>query len=335
MQTEEIPEHPFSTDTVSKHMTEHICTGSPDDTVNDYLAKLRRCSSPAESLTNIYVTDSDGKLAGVIGLPDLLKCDPQTKLSSLMLTKDLVTVRPHTDRERAARLAIHKKIKSLPVVDKDNRLIGVLRTQSILQILHEENVEDLLRAAGFRHTRAGEGTFIDILKARVSTLIRARAPWLLLGLIGGMAATSMVSVFEKQLEKHVVLAFFIPVIVYMADAVGTQTEALYLRMYDTGGFHFKSYMLREIKVAIGIGLLSAILLFSYTLLFFHDIKIATIVGTSTFATIFVSVFIATIIPSIIAKMKKDPAVGSGPFATVIQDILSLAIYFAIALWILG
>lgn len=323
-----IQEHPFSRDPVQSHMTTHFCTGAPTDTVSEYLEKLKQCQSPVESLTEVYVTDHNRHLLGVVSLATLLKTDSSKKLGELM-RKEFISVHPTTDRERAARLAIHNELDMLPVLDHENHLLGVLSTQSILRILHEESVEDLLRAAGYR--RSHKGTFIDVLHARISGLIKVRTPWLLLGLIGGMLAAWVVSGFEGILQKNVILAFFMPVIVYMAAAVGIQTEAFYLRVYDTSGFYVFRYLLRELQVALGIAFLSAILIFLYTLLVFQDISIATVVAVAMLVTILVAVIVATLIPTILVKFNRDPAVGSGPFATMIQDFLSLIIYFVIAM----
>lgn len=328
---EDIKEHPFSTDTVEKHMVGHACAAAPDDTVADFLNKLNRCTSPAESLEEIYVTDENHKLIGAIPLNILLKSNREAKLAELM-RKEVIAVHPHTDRERAGRLAIHNELAALPVIDKNNRLVGVLPSKSTLRLLHEENIEDMLRAAGYRH--AHKGAFIDVLKARVGLLIRTRTPWLVIGLFGGMAAAWISSLFKTTIEKNLVIAFFIPAVVYMAAAVGTQTEALFLRLYDTGGFKLKSYLWREIQVGFGIGIIASTLIFLYTLLVFKKISLAFTIGLSMFITIFIAVFIATFIPTIIVKFKRDPAVGSGPFATAIQDILSLVIYFVVASLIL-
>ncbi|MBI2638360.1 magnesium transporter [Candidatus Peregrinibacteria bacterium] len=324
---EDIKEHPFSTDTAEKHMVRHLCTGKQAETVEDFLKKLRKCASPLESLTDIYVTNEHDILLGVIDLAKLLKSDPARRLGDLM-KNPVVTIHPHTDRERAARLAIHYELDTLPVIDKEKHLLGVIPTQSILKILHEEHVEDALRAAGFRH--AHEGAFIDVLKARTLTLIRVRTPWLLVGLVGGMFAAFIVSFFEGALAQEVTLAFFIPAMLYMAAAVGTQSEAMYLRLYDTGNFRLKSYLIRETAVGFGIGLIASTLIFLFILLFLKNLTVALIVSISMLISTLMAVIIATIIPAILAKFKKDPAIGTGPFATVMQDILTVAVYFLVA-----
>lgn len=193
-------------------------------------------------------------------------------------------------------------------------------------VSHEEH-ERALKCAGFHHGKTG---FLDIIHARVSKLVWVRLPWLLVGLVGGMFATGIVRSFEMALQKQLALAFFIPVVVYMADAVGTQTEALFIRSEIIGGIRPKRYMLREALVGFFLGLIIAGFIFLFAYILFRDFKLAAVVGLSLFVTIFLSVYLAVLIPICLIKLKKDPSVGSGPFATVLQDILSISIYFAIA-----
>lgn len=192
--------------------------------------------------------------------------------------------------------------------------------------LHEEHAR-ALKSAGIHH---GEMQLLDVIHARISKLVGARLPWLLVGLLGGMLATSIMRYFETILQKQIALAFFIPVIVYMADAVGAQTGVLFVRSEIIGGVRPKRYMLRETLVGFFLGLIIAILIFFFAYVFFQDLKLALIIGLSLFVTIFLSVYIAVLIPFCLIKLKKDPSVGSGPFATVLQDIASITVYFAIA-----
>jgi len=184
-----------------------------------------------------------------------------------------------------------------------------------------------LKSAGIHH---GKTPLLDIIHARASKLVWVRLPWLLVGLVGGIFATNIVRYFEAVLQKKLALAFFIPVVVYMADAVGTQTEALFIRTELLGGISKKRYMLREGAVGFCLGLICAGLSFFFAYLLFRDFKLALIIGLALFATIFLSVFLAVGIPVLLIKLGKDPGVGSGPFATALQDILSITVYFAIA-----
>lgn len=192
-------------------------------------------------------------------------------------------------------------------------------------ITPHQHAEHFLHAAGVH-----KSILKDISRVRISHLVKARLTWLLVGLGGGMLATVIVERFEYALKQELALAFFIPVIVYMADAVGTQTETLFLRTELLGHIGIKRYVFREGVTGFALGLILGGLGFGASLLMFHEFKLAVIVGVSLFTAIFLSVFVAVAIPMLFMKFGKDPGFGGGPFATIIQDLLSIVIYFAVA-----
>lgn len=170
----------------------------------------------------------------------------------------------------------------------------------------------------------------DIVKFGISRLVGIRLPWLILGLVGGMAATLIVRYFEGALAEKLALAFFIPVVVYMSDAVGTQTETLFIRALAIEKINLKKYLLKEIVIGFLLGAVLSVLLYAYVIIVFNDDSVAKIVGLSMVISSTFAVVIATLIPLLLRGFGKDPAVGAGPFTTIVQDILSLAIYFIVA-----
>lgn len=161
-------------------------------------------------------------------------------------------------------------------------------------------------------------------------LLGERIPWLILGLIGALAAASLVKVFEQVLEKDLTVAFFIPAVVYMADAVGTQTETIFIRGLAQENFNKAKYLTKEIVVGALIGALLGVAAFALITLWFNNPETAFVVGISMFFSIIASVVINTLIPLLFVRMRIDPALGSGPFATVVQDLVSLFVYFKVA-----
>lgn len=161
-------------------------------------------------------------------------------------------------------------------------------------------------------------------------LLKLRLPWLAVGLLGGIGASYLVSRFEIILSQNISLAFFLPFIVYMSDAVGTQTETIFVRNMTKGRSHFVIYIVKEFFLGIILGVLfgGATGLFAYAWL--HDPKTAWTVGVAMLANVAAAPVIALIIPEILFKEHTDPALGGGPFTTIIQDILSILIYFLIA-----
>ncbi|MBI2039396.1 MAG: magnesium transporter [Candidatus Niyogibacteria bacterium] len=168
------------------------------------------------------------------------------------------------------------------------------------------------------------------IKESVGMLVRHRVPWLALGLAGGMAASFVVSKYEAILGNDIRLAFFIPVIVYLSDAIGTQTETIYVRYLRKTGAHFWKYIWKETQLGLSLGAIFGLAagLFAYGWLKSADIGLA--VGIAMFVNMMIAPIVATVIPMALYKEHADPALGAGPLATVIQDLLSLIVYFLIA-----
>lgn len=278
-----------------------------------------------ESVDYLYVVDAAGSLVGVVSIPRLLNAPAPTPLSELMAPA--VAVTPETDQEEAAVLALQREIKAIPVVDAEHRFLGVVPPRCLLQIMHREHTEDLLRMAGIaRHEHVRD----SFTWSMAWGMARGRLGWLIVGLMGGVAASGLVGFFEATLRTQIALAFFIPVIVYMADAVGTQTETILVRTLALGPTSLRQELAREARVGATLG----IVLGSATLLLilgiWGDLRLAVTVGLALGSTSTLATFVATLVPWILYRMGRDPALGSGPFATIVQDIISLFLYFLIA-----
>lgn len=312
------------------HMVTKVSLASPHETVGSVLQKLQNQNAFFDTVDYTYILDKEGKLEGVVSMKELLNARNEDRLDRLM-HKKVAVVHPSTDQEHVAMLAIKQNIKSLPVVDKEHRFLGVVPSDVILNILHWEHVEDVLRLSGIH----GKGVHMrSFMKSSAFTMSKMRIPSLLIGLAGGLLTTSIVGYFEQSLEKNILLAFFIPLIVYMSDAVGTQTETILVRTLATEEIQLKKYILREFLVASTIGLVVGGTMFLTAYLWFHSFLIALTIGVSLFMTISIGSIVSILIPWLLAHFKKDPAISGGPFTTVIQDILSLLIYFLVAALIL-
>jgi magnesium transporter len=163
-------------------------------------------------------------------------------------------------------------------------------------------------------------------------MIKSRLPWLILGVFGGTVAASVISGFEEVLSQVLALAAFIPVLVYMSDAVGTQSEALIIRSIALEPkLPLKSYIIREFKIAAALALICGILISLVAAVGWTNPYLGVIVGFSMFFSIIVAVLISTLLPLGFRKLNSDPAIATGPFATMISDIATLAIYFTVAI----
>jgi magnesium transporter len=277
-----------------------------------------------ESAVDIAVCEDD-RLAGLIRIEDLIAAPSTARCADFMDTSPPV-VAPGVDQEQAAWKAVHQAESSLAVVDADGRFLGLIPPHRLLGVLLSEHDEDLARLGGYLR---------DTSTARTATeepVLRRfwhRLPWLLLGLAGAILAADIVGSFERQLEDNVLLAFFIPGIVYMADAVGTQTEALMIRGLSVG-VPIRSVVRREIVTGLLVGLVLSLAFVPVALARWGDPDVAVAVGIALFAACSTATAVAMALPWFLNRTGRDPAFGSGPLATVIQDLLSILIYFAVA-----
>lgn len=170
----------------------------------------------------------------------------------------------------------------------------------------------------------------ELVTARFSDLIKVRLPWLIVGFVGGLVASLIVSRFELSLRENVSLAFFIPIIAYMSDAIGTQTETIFIRALTDLKFNILKYVIREFVVGASLGSVLGILTAIFGYVLSGSYKIGLVVGISLFLAMSIATVLACITPLILRSFGKDPAVGSGPFTTALQDVVSLTIYFLIA-----
>jgi magnesium transporter len=204
--------------------------------------------------------------------------------------------------------------------------MGFIPPQRLLAILLWEHEEDMTRLGGFlRETAAARTASLEAVVRR----FWHRIPWLLVGLLGALAAADIVGAFEAQLQETVALAFFIPGIVYMADAVGTQTETLVVRGLSVG-VSIGQIVRREALTGLLIGITLSWAFFPLALWRWGDGRVAMVVALSLLLACSTATFVALALPWLFHRFGKDPAFGTGPLATVIQDLLSIMIYFIIA-----
>lgn len=170
----------------------------------------------------------------------------------------------------------------------------------------------------------------DTIRQPIEHLIEDRLPWLCLGLLGGILTTFIVSHYEALLTADVRLVFFIPLIVYLSDAVGTQTETIYIRSLNSRRINFLRYIFKETLVGLGLGLFFGIILGVLAAFWLHSLILGLTIGLTILINQICAPLLATIIPAFLRKNHTDPALGAGPVATIIQDLLSIIVYFVIA-----
>lgn len=311
---------------VDQDLLTRVPIAQPDSRVREVVGHLTDKKHGFESIGYIYVLE-EKKLVGTLSIKELLKSHADQKLSEIM-THKLVIIHPHTTFERAAITAIQHGIKAVPVVDKNGIFMGVVGTDSILHTLHREHAEDLLKIGGIQIVE--QKHILELLSDRLTHLIRIRFGWLFLGLLGGFVAALVVGSFEDTLREYVTLAFFMPAVVYMSSAVGMQTQTLFIRASAIKQVSFLRYIVRELAVDAVLAILLAAVMGFFSWWWTGIWNIAFTVALAMAFTIVLAGAVALVIPFLLMKLKRDPAFGAGPFGTVIQDILSLVVYFAVA-----
>jgi magnesium transporter len=313
-------------------MITNVPVYSVDDTLKKVEKRLVQDSPEFSSLDYIYITDSGNFLKGVISIKNMLQNHDKTLKASDIMIKDLITVDQNTDHERVVYKALSNGLKAIPVVDADCKFLGVVPYDVILQIFNHEVEGDIFNFGGIFHKVGKEYTSIN---STASHMIQSRLPWLIIGVIGGILAASLIALFEELLASFIALASFIPVMVYMSDAAGAQTEALIIRsMALDSRLNIRRYLTREIIVATALAAVSGLFAAFLAYVTRQNITLGLIIFFALFLSIIASVAINTFAPLILKKFNYDPALATGPLATIFSDITTLAIYLLVALILL-
>jgi magnesium transporter len=295
---------------------------SPHDRVDVVRASLT--GRRFDCASHVVISD-DGRFAGLLRIETLLSAPDDATLGTLMDSSPAI-IHAGVDQEVAAWRAVRHHQTAVPVIDAERRFVGLMGAQRIADVLAAEHEEDLARIAGFRHdVRSARATSEEPVRRR----FLHRLPWLLLGLAGALVAADLVGAFETQLQGVVALLYFIPGIVYIADAVGTQTETIVIRGLSLG-IPMREMAGREILTGLAVGLALALVATPVVWWRWPNDGLALSVGLSMFATCSTATAVAMTLPWLFDLAGIDPAFGSGPLATVIQDLVSIWIYLLVA-----
>lgn len=312
-------------DTISKHVSSRVPISTIDASAGDIRRSLegRRFDTAAA----VAVCD-DGVLRGLIGTEELLAA-PDGSLASEIMDEAPPVVAPGVDQEAAAWTAVQHEEAILAVVDDAGRFLGLVPPHRLLSVLLREHDEDMARLGGFLHDASTARA-----ASRESLLKRYwhRLPWLLIGLAGALVAATLVGSFERQLEANVMIAYFIPGIVYMADAVGTQTETIIVRGLSVG-VSIREVVRRELLTGLLVGITLSLVFFPIALVWWRDADLVIATSLALLMASSIATVVAMILPWLIHRLGGDPAFGSGPLATVLQDLLSVLIYLVAVLLI--
>jgi magnesium transporter len=299
-------------------------------TAADALAKVRRAGLRSRDVLVLPVTDDERHLEGVVDLPDLVTAPADARVRDLV-RPETYSVRYDEDQEVASRLIQEADLVALPVVDSEDRLVGVITVDDAMEVIEEEETEDIHRAGGV------EPLAVPYMDAGVFHLARKRAVWLLVLILAAISTVTVLEFFEGTLEQVAILAFFIPLLIDTGGNSGSQAATVVIRAMAVGEVRFSDLpriLHRELRVGLLLGLMLGGVGFPIVA-FVYDLDFAIIIASTLLVICTWASFSGGLLPVVAKRVGVDPAVVSAPVITTLVDATGLVIYFLIAAAVLG
>jgi len=319
----------YDEDTAGGLMAKELIKVNEEWDIETCVREIRKEAIDVDDVYNVYVVDDNDILKGTVSLKRVMIARPNAKIKN-MYKPDLLFVRTDTSSAEVARIMEKYDVVALPVVDPIGRLEGRITIDDVVDVIMEEAERDYQLISGITEDVAPSDSIM------VQT--RARLPWLLIGLIGGIVAAQIIGNFEDELRFDPMLALFVPLIAAMGGNVGVQSSSIVVQGLANKSLGFDSTwkkLLKELSVAFIIAVTFSSLILAYNLLVSNTLELTLTVSSALFSVIlFASVF-GTFIPLILNRFKIDPAVATGPFITTTNDILGLFIYFGLGRLLYG
>ncbi len=316
--------------TVGSVMTSDYATLAPDLTSTQAIEALRSQAIEAETIYYAYIIDAERRLLGVVSLRDLLTARPRQRVSEIMDTEP-VWVRADAEQEEAAKLVARYDLLALPVLDNNDRLVGIVTADDAMDVTEEEVTEDFYKGSIVQPIE------MSVAEATIATLYKARIFWLVLLVFGNIFSGAGIAYFEDTIAAHLALLFFLPLLIASGGNAGTQSATLMVRALATGDVRpadFGKLLSREAVVALTLGVTMAVAV-STIGVWRGGPEIAWVVALAMISIVLMGALIGMCLPFIFAKFNRDPAAASGPLVTSIADVLGVLIYFTIATQLLG
>ncbi|NIP29247.1 MAG: magnesium transporter [Candidatus Dadabacteria bacterium] len=323
----------YPEDSAGGIMQAELVKVTSDSTVSEAINWIRLIADDVEEFHGIYITDDNDILLGSIPLHNLILANPQRPVTEIMETVD-VTITPLMDQEKVAEYFKQYDVISLPVVDENNKLLGRITADDIIDVISQEAEEDLYKLTGL-------GEHLHPIYTPTKERIKLRIPWLVLTLIGELLiAFIIIKVFQPTLQKVAILAAFMPAIMATGGNVGIQTTTIIVRSLGLGTIDFKQVIkliLAEVKVGFALGLICGLLTSVIgTLISFSQpeiFKLALAVFIAMVSATMATSFVGVAGPLLLHKLRLDPAASSGPFLTMFNDIFGSLFYLLVAMLI--
>ena len=317
----------YDEDSAGGLMAKELIKVNENWTVTRCVKEMRSQASEVTRVHSVYVVDNDDILLGRLSLKDLLVANPKTKIRSIY-KKNVDHVYDTDSAESVASTMQKYDLGAIPVVNKKKKLLGRITIDDIVDLIKEEAEEDYQLAAGILQDVDVDDTIFELTKARL--------PWLIVGLIGGIGAAFVMVGFDEILIQNEILFYFTPLIAAMAGNVGVQSSAIIVQGLANDDIRgsIKNRLFKETLLSILNGVILAILLFLFIYFWKGDTNIALALSVALVAVVIVAGIIGTFIPLFLNKRGIDPAIATGPFITTSNDIFGILIYFMVAKLIL-
>lgn len=319
----------YDPDSAGGAMTPDVCSVSDFFSVDEAIQAIRAQASELETVYYVYVVDAQEKLLGVVSMKDLLISAPQTKVTDLMERHMLGMLKPDTDKEQAANMMAEYNLIALPVVDSNNRLLGIVTHDDVIDIIQAEATEDIQKLVG-----AGAD---ETIHHSVGYSLRKRHFWLQVNLFTVALAAAVVWFFEEQIASLTFLAVFMPIIAATGGNTGAQTLAVIIRSLALEDVHdtdkvkiYLKELLKGVINGLGVGLLGSSLAYALE----RDLKTSLVVFIAMVLTMGISGFSGAFIPLFLKRVGLDPAQSSSIFLTTITDIAGFFIFLSLGSWLL-
>jgi magnesium transporter len=308
-------------------MTPAFVSIAPTLRADQAIAALRKVAETAETVNYVYVTDPEDHLLGVLSLHRLVLTNPDTLVRDLMFTRP-ITVEVTEDQEQAAKLLTENDLLALPVIDRENHILGIITVDDITDVLEREVTEDIERIGG--STPLSE----PYLRARPALLYRKRVVWLFILFMAQFLTVSIISRYDALLADMTVLSFFIPILIGTGGNIGSQTVTTIVRALaigEIGPQHTMRVLFKEASTGLMLGATMAVLMFVRALLTNGaTAEVGLVVAITVFSIGIWAATVGSILPIVLNRFRVDPAVVSAPFISCLVDTTGLVIYFTVA-----
>ncbi|WP_031527584.1 magnesium transporter [Dyadobacter crusticola] len=314
----------YDEDVAGGLMQKELVKANVNWTVNQCIEELRKQAEDVGKVYAVYVVDDFGKLHGILSLKKIVLAHKNTRIESLY-DKDVIFVETYRPAVEVAELMQRYDLDALPVVNVQGKLLGRITIDDVIDVITDLASSDTLAMAGITGDVEEDDTIWQQTKARL--------PWLLVGMMGGILAAKFISFFEGDLKIIPAMAAFIPIIGSTGGNVGIQTSSIILQsLADKTGLDTTvgKRLIRMFAVAFINGLIISAIVFGFNLLIGNEVQLAMVVSTALMSVVFLASFMGTITPILLERIGINPAVASGPFITTANDLIGYGVYFGLA-----